>query len=278
LGIDFEEGEMTIEGQQWCFEGKHTLDWIKSSGDQRVSRSTEIDLIQDDGNLQQKLNSLSRDFPAVKKLTVRSRKYREDQKFSLEAALPRLEELSIDSVLMKKLVLTKELTPLLKKLTLVNVGDIEKCDFRVTVPLLQDIKIHFLDDNSTKRINNMLAAAKNLVSFDSYKLQVYGDALKFASNDLESISIRRSDCLGAIQVWAPRLQQLGVVSCYDMRKIDILNDHALSSELPSGAPMSAMSRFCVDVTNCCENKVLASRLRANPRVAQIVDDTHTQDF
>jgi hypothetical protein len=270
LGVYEEGGDITIEGQQWCFEGKHTLEWIKSSEDQRVSRSTELDLIQDDGNLQQKLDNLSRDFPAVKKLTIRSRQYREDQKFSLEAALPRLQELSIDAVLMEKLVLTKDLTPLLKKLTLVNVGDIEKCDFRVTLPLLQDVKIHFLDDKSTKRINNMLAAAKNLVSFESYKLQVWGDALKFASNDLVSIAIRRSDCLEAIEVWAPRLQQLDVVACYDMSKIGILTDHALRSELPSDV---TMSRFCVDVTNCCENIALASRLRANPRVAKVVDDT-----
>jgi len=267
LGV-YEGGNVTIEGQRWCFEGLHTLGMMKS--DQRVTRSTELDIVHD-SELQQKLDNLSRDFPAVKRLTIRCRQYREEMRYSLEAALPKLRELKIDAVLMSKLVLTPELTPLLEKLTLINLGDINNCDFRVTAPLLRSITIHFMDVESTEPINCMLAAVKNLRTFESYKLWSSVGALKFASNNLEKIVVRRSDCLRDIEVWAPRLKELNISGSFDITKVNILADHPLRAELPSES--EPFSKFSVDVTNCCENVALVRVLRANPRVATIIDES-----
>jgi hypothetical protein len=269
LGV-YEGGNVTIEGQRWCFEGLHTLSIMKS--DQRVTRSTELDIVLD-GELQQKLDNLERDFPRVKKLTIRCRRNREEMRYSLEAALPKLKELKIDAILMSKLVLTSELTPLLEKLTLINLGDIDHCDFRVTAPLLRSITIHFMDVRSTEPINCMLAAAKNLRSFESYKLWSSVGSLKFTGNYLEKIVVRRSDCLRAIEVWSPRLTELNISASFDLTEVNILADHPLRAELTSDDAELPLSKFSVDVTNCCNNMALTSVLRANPRVARIIDET-----
>jgi hypothetical protein len=113
---------------------------------------------------------------------------------------------------------------------------------------LQHIDIQFMDSNSDDEvINTMLRAATKLRSFASHKLRVRGP-LEFASNDLETLRIRRSDSLQGVLVWAPRLQELPLLACYALDVVRILEDHPLRAHLLPPNDVQ-LSKFDVDATN-----------------------------
>jgi hypothetical protein len=78
----------------------------------------------------------------------------------------------------------------------------------------------------------MLAAAKKLRAFDSYKLWV--GALSFAGNSLESVDLHRSDGLAWLKIWAPNLRNLGLQGVYGLSRLDFLDCHSMQSQLPPG--------------------------------------------
>ena len=249
--------ETIITGSKWCYQGHHTMDPIPAS-DKRVKRSSDVDLIPNP-SLQQQLNSLP---TTVRRLTVCANRSFPDESYSLEAHLPDLEVLVIDGYQFNKLVLTAELTPKLQKLTLKNLGDINACDFRVTAPLLKDIEIQYMDTSSSAPINAMLAACTRLEKFYSHKLQVF-QPIHFASTELKSLSIRRSDCLSKLSVYAPRLEKLELIACYDLESVKILNSHRLSSQLQPG---TVPTIFTVNLENSlCSNRLM-TYFQQHPRV------------
>jgi hypothetical protein len=75
----------------------------------------------------------------------------------------------------------------------------------------------------------MLKAATRLESFDSYKLWV--KRLIFASNELRSVDIHRSDSLESLQLWAPRLEFLGLQACFALTRLVFRPWHELAHAL-----------------------------------------------
>jgi hypothetical protein len=103
----------------------------------------------------------------------------------------------------------------------------------------------------------MLQAAAALLSIESYKLNVYGDTLTFASNSLKSFRMKRSDCLERIAVWSPRLETLFLLGMYNLREVNVLSksEHPLGAEL---TPDFELSVFEVDLRNSNRQAVQAS--------------------
>ena len=58
------------------------------------------------------------------------------------------------------------------------------------------------------RYSSVDLATVNLVSFDSYKLQL--NEIHFASNELYDVDLHRSDYLEKITLWAPNLHEPSV--------------------------------------------------------------------
>lgn len=249
--------ETIITGSKWCYQGHHTKDPIPAC-DNRVKRSSDTDLVLNP-NLQQQLNSLP---STVRRLTICANHSFPDDPYSLEAYLPDLEVLVIDGIQFKKLVLTSELTPKLQKLTLINLGDINACDFRVTAPLLKDIEIQYMNTSSSAPINAMLAACTRLEKFYSYKLQVF-QPVHFASTELKYLNIRRSDCLSKLSVYAPKLEKLDLIACYDLESVKILNSHHTSSQLQPG---TVPTIFTVNLENSICSDRLMTYFQQHPRV------------
>jgi len=86
---------------------------------------------------------------------------------------------------------------------------------------------------------------------------------------LKEIIVNRSDCLKGITLWAPRLTTLDLTACFDIEKIEILDDHPLRSKLPADAKFS---KFVVDVTNVCKSVDLLAYLKRHPRVRQVISN------
>ena len=60
----------------------------------------------------------------------------------------------------------------------------------------------------------MLECAKQLETFETYKLQGAQGCLKFASNFLTKINLHRAECLDSLVVYAPRLEKLSLQVCF----------------------------------------------------------------
>ena len=67
-------------------------------------------------------------------------------------------------------------------------------------------------------------------------------------------------------IWAPRLKRLHLGAAYNIKKVTILEDHALRVDLPSGL---AASSFSVNLVNSCASHCLVQTLEQHPRVAHV---------
>ena len=85
------EGNTTVQGKQWCFEGDHSLHSLSTTlgSDMRVIRSDEVNL-NDGPNLQAELDSLPLRHSKVKRLTIHAKEYDEESRYSFDAILPEL--------------------------------------------------------------------------------------------------------------------------------------------------------------------------------------------
>jgi len=245
---------LIVEGPKFCFEGGHTLEPLPASDRRRVGNDATIlftphqktkwnpstyklgSHIGHSDNLQARIDeALSPEKEAnVKFLYLPlAGNGNPASRPSISHRMSNLTTLKIMFVDIQKLHLTAELTP---KLVDLEVRDIpEECEFHVVVPTLKTISIHHYSTppHGTRIINEMLAAATELESFDSYKLWVGGE-LCFASNSLKLIEIHRSDTMPGISFWAPNLEVLNLTACFALKNIQILKSHELAEKLPEG--------------------------------------------
>ncbi len=257
-----------ITGARWCYQGPHCFTNLPKR-DKRVFRSTNVDLVFN-SRLQEEIDKL--DHSHTKHLTIRMGTFYDDSlSFSLAIHLPSLEKLVLDGIKFKEIILNDKLTPSITDLTMVNVGDISNMNFQVQLPTLQTLSISYMESDSLVSINEMLTASNVLVSFQSYKLWVAGDIpLTITSDALESISIRRSDCLSSVAFWAPKLQSLDLIAMFDLSHVDILAEHPgwVGGEKH---PTPLLTKFLVDVTNSVGfgSEDMLQYLISHPRVESI---------
>ncbi len=255
------DGVEEIQGAQWCFEaGEHVVGSLPANDCRRVDADT-FELLAD-GRLQQRIDAL----PAstrVLTIGVPVGRHRErDSGLRLNRSLPALEELRLDQVEFREIVLTAELTPRLRKLELLQCLAGE-CDLVVELPELVEFHTHFYSGPGAP-LNRMLEHATKLETFDSYKCWV--DDLKFASNALRMVSLERSDSLSHLELWAPNLKNLNVQGCFALDKIIFTKEHPLKALLPAG---HRSPRFQVNATNANLGRVARRALDDNPCCAGI---------
>ena len=218
-------GEPRIVGDRWCYAGVCTTIPLPPTDKRRVI-SSKVALKPGPG-LQEEIDALPAD---TEILTIMSEGFYDDSiTVSLERHLPLLTNLQLVDVCFDKIVLNEVLTPSLQHLRMQNVPD--ECDLTIEAPELKSVSIHFLG-GCDRAINIMLAHATKLQSFDSYKLWV--NELHFASNDLVSVDLHRSDSLGVLELYAPNLESLSLQACYGLEDITFRQSHpTLSTLLPS---------------------------------------------
>lgn len=222
-----------VKGPLWCFEGKHTLNPLPVSDKRRVWRDVVTVLPRD--HLQRKIDALLSPENEAKVTVLNFPNGGCDDKItaSINHRMSNLTTLRIMDMTLVELRLTADLTPKLVELEVRNIP--QTCKFHVVVPTLKKIWIHHYTppEHSSGCINDMLAAATALETFETYKLWV-SEELRFASNHLKSIELYRSDGLSGISLWAPNLEKLVLRACFSIKNIEIVKSHQLAEELPEG--------------------------------------------
>ena len=149
-----------------------------------------------------------------------------------------------------------------------------ECELEVKLPELKSFSMYYYDppDDDTW-IHDMLATAKKLQTFDSYKLRV-GPELHFASNDLQSIRLHRAELLDSLSVYAPNLKDLNLQGCYGLDgDLTILDSHPNFTKPPGRG-----SNFHVNVTNACYSDSISRTLESHPRVMWDGPDDSDDDY
>jgi hypothetical protein len=233
------QGEQRIEGAKWCFAGEHTTAPLPPSDERRIRWHTHA--LKSGPNLQEEIDALPDN---VRTLTITSSSgfYDWDSEVALERRLANLTELQLVDVCFKKVILNEALTPSIRSLRLQNVPD--SCELTLELPELRDVSIYFLG-HCDDAVNSMLEHATALEKFDSYKLWVH--ELHFASNDLVSVDLHRSDGLGTLTLYAPNLRNLGLQGCFGLDNLVFRPTHpTLSASLPSD---HRLPRLEINTTN-----------------------------
>ena len=252
-------------GPEFCYVGPHTVKRIKAGDERRVIDDALV--LTSGPDLQRQIDSIPSTMPKVRILTIQSPGYYDEESTTkLEVSMPNLETLKLIDVSFKKVTLNPSLTPNVEELSMQNVGD--DCDLTVRLPELKSFEMHYYcshDDSSW--VHEMLATAKKLERFDTYKFRVWG-RLDFAGNDLRSIRLHRAECTTDISLYAPRIEHLSLQACYGLDgELRILESHPNFAK-PVGRPSS----FVVDTTNACVSPRVAEVLRTNPRIEWVGQD------
>jgi hypothetical protein len=255
--IDSRNGTERVEGAQWCYEAaEHVVGPLPAVDCRRVDDDA-VELVSD-GQLQRRIDAL----PATTRvLTIGEStigREGQDRPLRLNRALPALEELRIDQVVFREIVLTKELTPRLRKLHLLQCLAEDRV-LRVELPELVEFHSEFYR-GPTAPLNQMLKHATKLKTWVSYKCWVTG-RLTFASNALKSVDLHRSDSLGSIELWAPNLKRLNVQGCFALGKIIFTQEHPLKALLP---PDHRSPKFTVNATNANLGRAARQALESHP--------------
>ena len=242
-------------GTPLCFSGAHTLGPLAADDERRVWRDL-ADVVAD-ADVQDAIDALDADVRLVK---VRSAQWYDDSITPTFARpLARLEVLQLIDVAFRRVALTPETTPALRELEMQNVP--EDCEICVRCPELRKVAIRYYPGDEGW-VQAMLDHAPKLRTFDSYKLQ-RARQLQFAGPELELIDLHRTDCLGALSVWAPRLRHLGLQAAYSLEVLEFPETHPVySRELPAS---HVPTPFGVNTMNSCLGEAAKNALRANPR-------------
>ena len=249
-----EMAEPRIEGARWCYAGVCTTAPLPPADKRRILRGFAA--LKTGPRLQEEIDALLSD---TKTLTITSGTgfYDDDGAVVLEHRLPELTELQLVDVCFNKIVLNEALTPSLQHLRMQNVPN--ECDLTIEAPRLTSVSIHFLGDCDDV-INSMLAHATELESFDSYKLWV--SELHFASNDLVSVDLHRSDGLDTLTLYAPNLTSLDLQACYGLETLAFQTRHpTLSPLLPPGHTPPPLE---VNTANANLGRAARKALREHP--------------
>ena len=89
------------------------------------------------------------------------------------------------------------------------------------------------------------------------------------------VSIIRSDCLRQVSIWAPNLQHFSVRACFEVSKIDSLDEHSLSIELPED---HIPSKFVADITNVCDGHQWYDSLTKHPLISRVISNHDDDEY
>ena len=87
--------------------------------------------------------------------------------------------------------------------------------------------------------------------------------LQFAGPELELIDLHRTDCLGALSVWAPTSRHLGLQAAKVLEVLEFPETHPVYHR--ARAASHVPTPFGVNTMNSCLGEAAKNALRANPR-------------
>ncbi|CAJ1960630.1 unnamed protein product [Cylindrotheca closterium] len=260
------------QGPKWCFEGSHTLLPAERLGDRRVKKDLVVITANED--MQEEIDALDGNEEITVLRICSDGLYTEEYAPSLNIKLPNLIEFQLEDVSMDQIVLTPDLTPKVKIISMQNPTQCEDPDFVIECSELKRFSCHYWGPGNSDWVNTMLAHATKLESFDSYKLRV--DYLMFASNKLDNIRLHRAECLEYLELYAPRLTMLNVQAAYDLDVIKFVDTHpVLSKKLPKNFRFNR--ELEVNTVNACLGGEARHAIEHHPRFYGGLDDDDSDD-
>jgi len=223
------DGRVEYVGDRWCYEGAHTTKVLPEHDERRVRpHCVTLDQWKTGAELQRQIEEVDEN---VYSITIMGDDYIEDPEGVFDRKFPKLESLKIQVAPLRRIHLTAATCPRLKTLFLDNLLD--ECELTMAVPTLQNVSLYFWRaEDRPEAVVDMLAAASNLRSFESYKLWS-NRHLRFVGPKLEYIRLHRAESLEHLELWAPNLQKLNLQACYDLRRVHFLPTHPLAKKLPA---------------------------------------------
>ena len=250
-------GEQITRGAEFCFLGPaHTSVTLEHADKRRVFPHSAA-LIAGP-NLQREIDELPADVELLS--IVKGSGFSLESGVVLDRVFLQLRELKLIDTPFRRLRLTPATTPRLRVLTIQNLSN--ECDAQIVLPELRTFSLHYWHGHRAV-VENLLAAATKLETFDSYKL-IANEDLVFASPNLTSIDLHRSDLLRSISIWAPRLKELGLQGCFGIDSIEFPATHVLAVALPPD--FVCRSPLRVNSENANFGPAAKAALRAHPRI------------
>ena len=136
---------------------------------------------------------------------------------------PLLLELSVHYQKIKAIHITKDNTPKLKHLSIEQVAE-EVEYFLTDLPDLETIVLQFVDLSDPRGFGKSLSRSPKLNSVNCYKLWgLSGTKSSLVLPSCEHLKFYRSDDLGYLKIWAPKLERLNLQACYSIKEVTILD-------------------------------------------------------
>jgi len=171
-----------------------------------------------------------------------------------KVAFPSLKILDFSSQPVKAVHFTQDCYPMLECISIEQCGASPFEYWNLDLPTLESLHFEFVDCDDSCNFGPSLSKCPKLESFNSYKLWGLGSVREhtLVLPNCNSFDMVRSDCLLGLKIWAPKLEELGLRSCHDLRDVTMLKRR------PGGYvgkdykwKGKKMSKFTVNVINTC---------------------------
>lgn len=261
-----------VGGKMWCFKGTHNTEHLVERDLRRIRNDvvvldTGVNVEKTSAKLQEAIDSLNNTGNAIVKISDGFNDSVKSIRFNI--SMVQLVDLQLMDVEFSEIILDQTRTPNLQELFLHNVPD--DCRMEILLPTLKKFKI-FYYQGPDSWINPMLECAKQLETFETYKLQGAQGCLKFASNFLTKINLHRAECLDSLVVYAPRLEKLSLQACYSMGgRLTFKKTYpGLSEEMPENHEPPVCE---VTITNAIVSPAIMRTLKNNPKCRIVNEDS-----
>lgn len=184
-------------------------------------------------------------------------------------ALPELRDLVVQNWPIKRGVFEQHVFPSLKSLEICfpfdgEPGTPDDWDgFKVALPELTDLVLEHPGSVKTAELKASTQACPKLSYFCLYK--VYVENLSIVLPNAEIVWLHRMEFLKSVSVYGPRLKELRLQACYDLKRVNILK--LAPGVAPNEQPMT---KFAVDLTNSGLPRPSIDEIREHPRVKYVV--------
>mmetsp|Transcript_14628 Transcript_14628/g.22030 ORF Transcript_14628/g.22030 Transcript_14628/m.22030 type:complete len:423 (+) Transcript_14628:41-1309(+) len=178
---------------------------------------------------QTQLNNIANYFPNLESLEIQP-EY-EDNTPRIDFTMvrfPKLVDLTLDCIDLQHIHFDQENTPNLERLDIKNSRD---CDYiYLDLSHLQSVGFEFVTLNDATDFGPSLSRCSKLESFSSYKLWGLSHHSGIQSHpiineNLESLSLYRSDDLDGVALWCPKLSDLNLQACYSIEFLRLFAEY-----------------------------------------------------
>eukprot|EP00092_Neocalanus_flemingeri_P021543 GFUD01023365.1.p1 GENE.GFUD01023365.1~~GFUD01023365.1.p1 ORF type:complete len:335 (+),score=93.90 GFUD01023365.1:48-1052(+) len=176
----------------------------------------------------------------------------------------KLRSLNLTHQAIKAIHFTADCFPLLETLSIDQPCALDPETFHTDLPNLRSMSFNFVTILDVKDFGRSLSRSPKLENFSGYKLWGLGRKAEHSLvlPSCTSLDFYRSDDLRKLKLWAPRLEDLNLQACYDIKTVTLLERRPPGFSGPEYEVTGEPSKFVVNCANTSEpggNLITSSR-------------------